>query len=140
MTKTAVVAASETTIATIIGPLNREVAKAAHTPTRPATHSGPKSVRASGKIRAPSDATGRSIMHFRTNLGILRRNEEAKYGMIRGRSVTAEHVRIRTILFKTGLLVRIDGSSEQSREDKGNKEGDTCPKSHGKYQDSIAES
>ncbi len=99
-------------IATIIGPLKNETANAAVTPTRPAIHSGPKSVSAKGKIRAPNDATGSSIMHLRMNAGSRLRNEEAKYGIMRGRSVTAEHVSMSAILFKSSLLVRIDECSE----------------------------
>lgn len=123
-----------------MGPLKNETANAAVTPTRPAIHSGPKSVSAKGKIRAPSDATGSSIMHLRMNAGSRLRNEEAKYGIMRGRSVTAEHVSMSAILFKSSLLVRIDECAEQRREYKRDKERDTCPQSYDEYQKGVRES
>ena len=111
-----VVAPRAMTIAAIIGHFRRtDVRKAAETPTSPAIHSDEKSVRARGKIRAPSEATGRSIMHFRMKRGRRERNDEAKYGIILGSSVTAEHVSISTSLFNSGLLVCIDDSSEERR-------------------------
>ena len=96
--------------------------KAAETPASPAIHRGPKSVRASGNIRAPSDATGSSSMHLRMKRGSFLRNDDAKYGIMRGRSVTAEHVSISTILFNSSLLVGIDESAEYGCRDKRDKE------------------
>ena len=80
------------------------------------------------------------FMHLRMNTGSRLRNEEAKYGIMRGRSVTAEHVSMSAILFKSSLLVRIDECAEQRREYKRDKERDTCPQSYDEYQKGVRES
>ena len=118
----------------IIGPLKRDTAKATATPASPAYHIEPKSVRARGKMRAPSAATGRSTMHFLRKRGSLDNADDAKYGTMRGSSVTKAHETIRIILFKSGLLICIKQCAEYCSDYHRDKERKTCRKAQDKDQ------
>lgn len=110
----------------IIGPFRYEETKATATPAKPAYHCPEKSVRANGKMRAPSAATGSSIMHLRRKRGSFASAEEAKNGIILGSSVTAAQLTISRILFKANLLIRINKSSSNCSYNHGNKERQAC--------------